>query len=99
METAALRLNPCARRDSFNIIAVLMRSMTLGAVNNSMRLQQHAPADLYMILPVEKINTLDFDDIGAISKLGYESSAAEIRKWWSVNREEIFKQTDSTDHR
>ena len=82
------RLNPFSDSYAFNIIAVLMRSMTLGAVNNSMRLQQQAPADLYLLLPMESVSTLDYEDIGLISNLGYESSQAKISDWWEASKQE-----------
>ncbi|RLA19319.1 MAG: hypothetical protein DRQ56_05665 [Gammaproteobacteria bacterium] len=76
------RLNPFrSKRYRPSIFDVLSRSITLAAVNRSMRQEEQDLASLYLLLPVESIGTLEYDQLEQISNLGYASSIKQVTEW------------------
>jgi len=76
------RLNPFrSKRYRPSIFDVLSRSITLAAVNRSMRQEEQDLASLYLLLPVESIGTLEYDQLERISNLGYASSIKQVTEW------------------
>jgi NTE family protein/lysophospholipid hydrolase len=76
------RLNPFrSNRYRPSIFDVLSRSITLAAVNRSMRQEEQDLASLYLLLPVETIGTLEYDELERISNLGYTSSIKQVTEW------------------
>lgn len=80
------RLNPFRRRHYVpSIFDVLSRSITLSAVNKSMRKKEQDLASLYLLLPVDAIGTLEYDQFEKIADLGYAASIKQVTDWCRGN--------------
>lgn len=76
------RINPFQKSiRTPNILQVLERSITIAAVNYSVKVQEKNMADLYLELPVETIGVLDYDKVDQIASLGYSASVQKIKNW------------------
>ncbi len=78
------RINPFQRGiKAPSILQILERSITVAAVNYGVKIQEKNMADLYLDLPVETVDTLDYDKVDQIANLGYAASAGKIKDWAS----------------
>ncbi|RLA21138.1 MAG: hypothetical protein DRQ61_04660 [Gammaproteobacteria bacterium] len=75
-------LNPFRRKAYIpSIFDIISRSITLAAVNKSMRTDEQNLASLYLLLSVESVGTLEYDRLKQIAELGYTSSINQVTQW------------------
>ncbi len=65
-----------------DVVAVLMRTMLIGAARDRDEMVASGRVDLYLDLELRGVSLLDFDTAQQVNDMGYEATVDRIGAWW-----------------